>query len=1316
MKKQILFSILSLFSAIQFSIAQCDPPTQLSASAVSTTSATISFAPANANYISWDIILIPGPITPETPSVDPVVGNGTILINTTTTTNVIPNLSNATIYYTYVRTHCAADELSSWAGPFLFFTQTCAPEDKCNYKFILTDAGANGWNGGRMQVRQNGIIVATIGATISGPGPTTVTVALCSNVPFDLYWSIAGTAPDEIGFSIQNPFTDIIYTKLPGQGTPLSVLHENTGNCTPPSCPKPTSATIITDSTTQTSSQLSWTETGNATSWEVYAVPVGGPAPVNGTPLNNAAPYYLALSNPYTITGLSPATQYIYYVRAICSASDISTWNILNPKTFTTKPINDECANAFSVPVNPTRTSTELIHSSTLGATRSLPNTNPVCQGNTDDDIWFSFTATSTIHIITLSNVTGSTTDVNHTLYAGTDCANLVQLYCSNPNVSVATNLIPGMTYKIRVYTNGGNVSQSANFDLAITTPPPVSNDDCATATVIIPSDNPNCGSPVSSSLTGATASANETSCAGTEDDDVWFTFVANGTGQIITISNIAGTTLDLTQSLYLADGCNLALVNCNQEDVNVVMNLTPGQTYKIRVWSVSNIAEDVTFDICIRKIATPLTTSTEMTPQQLVTNVLLNNPCTTVSNITSSTGTNFASVNGIGSFGNSPFPLSSGIVLSSGNVLNIPGPNLTTMSAGTADWPGDQDLNTIIGAATSISMNSQNASVLEFDFSTPTAYMSFNYIFASEEYGSFQCSFSDAFAFLLTDLETNITKNLAVIPGTTTPVSVITIRDQQYNTSCESQNSTYFDNYFYDDVYATGMNFNGQTKLMTAASDIIPNHPYHIKLVVADRQDSAFDSAVFIQAGSFASGPPQCTDKLQLVAFLDSNANGTRDDGESDFTYGNFVYQINDTGAFNNISSPLGLYTIYDDNPSDSYDFSFTINPEYSAYFASSAAGYNNITITTGSGTQTLYFPIMLTQSYNDVSVSIIPVTTPVPGSTYTNKIIYKNLGIATTSGTLSFTAAPLATITSVTQSTTLSSTGFTYNFSNLGPYETRYDLVTMTLPAIPAANIGDLITNSATISAPSNDINIANNAFTNTQVAVAAYDPNNKLESHGSKIGINQFSQNDYLFYTINFQNTGTAHASNVRLEDLLDAQLDETSIRMVSASHNYIMERVNNNVIWKFDYIQLPGIAENETLSKGYVTFMIKLKPGFAAGDIIPNSANIYFDTNPAITTNIFETELVTTLKNTDFTSENLIVYPNPASEMVQISLVNTTNSIENITLYDLLGKTIKTVKSIDAKQTALDISRLSKGIYMIEIITNNKFREVRKLVVQ
>ena len=87
--------------------------------------------------------------------------------------------------------------------------------------------------------------------------------------------------------------------------------------------------------------------------------------------------------------------------------------------------------------------------------------------------------------------------------------------------------------------------------------------------------------------------------------------------------------------------------------------------------------------------------------------------------------------------------------------------------------WPGDADLEAVINEGTT-----NNASIIEFDFVPFIEAMSFEFIFAAEEYGTFQCGFSDAFAFLLTDTVTGVTTNIAVVPGTTTPVSVFTIRD----------------------------------------------------------------------------------------------------------------------------------------------------------------------------------------------------------------------------------------------------------------------------------------------------------------------------------------------------------------------------------------------------------------------------------------------------------------------------------------------------------------------------------------------------------
>jgi gliding motility-associated-like protein len=258
--------------------------------------------------------------------------------------------------------------------------------------------------------------------------------------------------------------------------------------------------------------------------------------------------------------------------------------------------------------------------------------------------------------------------------------------------------------------------------------------------------------------------------------------------------------------------------------------------------------------------------TSTYTVPQ-LVTDVLFAAPpggggssCVgTISNISWSTGTDFGATNGIGYFTNTNpnFPLSSGVILSSGDVTQAPGPNLTTQGNGV--WPGDTDLfNYINGLGIDPGLNDYNdATILEFDFTPLTSTMSFDFLFASEEYGTFQCDYSDSFAFFLTNVTAGTAPtNLALIPSTTTPISVVTIRDNTYNTACGSVNPTYFGNYNGGtNANTAATNFNGETIKMTANSTVIPNNLYHIKLVVADRNDNSYDSAVFLGGGSFDIG-----------------------------------------------------------------------------------------------------------------------------------------------------------------------------------------------------------------------------------------------------------------------------------------------------------------------------------------------------------------------------------------------------------------------------------------------------------------------------
>ncbi|RYZ51459.1 MAG: PKD domain-containing protein, partial [Sphingobacteriales bacterium] len=139
-----------------------------------------------------------------------------------------------------------------------------------------------------------------------------------------------------------------------------------------------------------------------------------------------------------------------------------------------------------------------------------------------------------------------------------------------------------------------------------------------------------------------------------------------------------------------------------------------------------------------------------------------------------------------------SSFPFQDGVVLTTGNATSATGPNASILSEGPSNWPGDSDLENAIQLG-----NTVNATVLEFDFIPAASYFSFDYIFSSEQYLSSpsanQCGFTDGFAFLLKKAGTSEPyQNLSVVPGTTTPVTVNSVRGA--GTICPVSNPNYFD------------------------------------------------------------------------------------------------------------------------------------------------------------------------------------------------------------------------------------------------------------------------------------------------------------------------------------------------------------------------------------------------------------------------------------------------------------------------------------------------------------------------------------------
>jgi len=189
---------------------------------------------------------------------------------------------------------------------------------------------------------------------------------------------------------------------------------------------------------------------------------------------------------------------------------------------------------------------------------------------------------------------------------------------------------------------------------------------------------------------------------------------------------------------------------------------------------------------------------------------------------------------------------IESGVILSSGDIANAKGPNtddgITTFNG----TPGDADLNVIVGTG----HTTFDAAVLEFDFVPTEGTVSFQYVFASEEYNEFVGLFNDVFAFYIDGT------NVALVPGTSTPVAI--------NTVNLTANSSFYRNNDPSDLPPPtpfGTQFDGFTAVLTATTTLTPNVSHHIKLVIADTDDEALDSAVFLQASSFSTcnvpGPP---------------------------------------------------------------------------------------------------------------------------------------------------------------------------------------------------------------------------------------------------------------------------------------------------------------------------------------------------------------------------------------------------------------------------------------------------------------------------
>ena len=366
-------------------VEKCFPPTALSATPLST-SAILSWTGSAPTYL---VEVMPVGSTAVPSAANAVTATGNSITVTATTTPVAPIVPLTTYIY-YVLAQCT-NSPSTWTGPFTFTTSAAPPVCGGNY----VDSGGVSAN-----YANNEDITITICPQTAGDQVTVTFTAFSTEGNFDGLYVFdgnsitspqlasangAGNVPGGLagsywGNTIPGPFTSssldgCLTFRFRSDGSAAFSGWTANVTCAPaPTCPKPTALSAAT--VTSTTATLSWTNVGPGTVWEVFVVPCSAPAPT-------AATVGTPATSPFVITGLTPATCYNYYVKAICSDTDSSTW--AGPITFTTQIAPPICGGNF---VDPGGISANYAN--------NVDSTITICPVNAGDQVTVTFTSFST--------------------------------------------------------------------------------------------------------------------------------------------------------------------------------------------------------------------------------------------------------------------------------------------------------------------------------------------------------------------------------------------------------------------------------------------------------------------------------------------------------------------------------------------------------------------------------------------------------------------------------------------------------------------------------------------------------------------------------------------------------------------------------------------------------------------------------------------------------------------------------------------------------------------------------------------------------
>lgn len=395
-----------------------------------------------------------------------------------------------------------------------------------------------------------------------------------------------------------------------------------------------------------------------------------------------------------------------------------------------------------------------------------------------------------------------------------------------------------------------------------------------------------------------------------------------------------------------------------------------------------------------------------------------------------------------------------------------------------------------------------------------------------------------------------------------------------------------------------------------------------------------------------------------------------------------------NSNGVFNLYFGQSGDYTVQPFLENPSY---FNISPNFPSV---------NIPFIDNSNT-TQDFCLTANGAFSDAEVVIAPIMPSRPGFDAIYKLVYKNKGNQILSGSVDFQYddTVLDFVSSTTTPDTQNTGSLTYNFSNLLPFESRIVEITLNVNGpteTPPINIDDVLDYSSTISIDQTEQTPEDNIFDYSETVVGAFDPNDITCLQGDIVPDTEIGE--FLHYMIRFENTGNAPAENVIVTSEINASdFNINTLQVLDVSHEMNV-RVNNGILeFIFENIQLAGGGGH-----GNILLKMRTRPDLTISDEVDAKADIYFDFNFPIETNVANTAFTVLSTNQFDKKQNVSIYPNPSDREINIE---TLAPIQNIKIYDLHGRIVLSQNNSDSNlNLKLDVSNLSKGMYLIKLETS------------